>query len=143
MKTSRIPFHRTGSKPEAFSLVEVVLALGIFTFAVVSLLGLVPLAVSSARSSLDMATAVQLADGLASKFSQDEFSSLPVQPINCFFDELGKAVTDEADATYSASIHFTNNSASSNLKSVKITVTQGKSPIGSKTFCYLLFNQGT
>jgi uncharacterized protein (TIGR02598 family) len=142
MKTNCIPLHRTGSRQEAFSLVEVVLALGIFTFALVSMLGLVPVAMSSARSSMDNAIAVQLADGLASKFAQTGFSFLPVQPSNHFFDDLGKEVTERSDTTYCASVNFTNG-ISSNLKGVAITVTRGRTASERKTFCYLLFNQGT
>lgn len=149
MKTPCILFNRTSSKRAAFSLVEVVLALGIFVFAQLSLLGLGPLAMSSARSSLDMATAVQLADGLASQFAQTRFSSLPPSDTSkiYYYDELGKDLTatvandPNAPYSYSATVSVSDD-VSSNLKNIKITVTQGKYASGSKTFCYLLFNQG-
>lgn len=50
--------------PAAFSLVEVVIALGIFTFCITVLLGLIPVGLKSARSVSEEANAVHIASSV-------------------------------------------------------------------------------
>lgn len=69
---------RTGA---AFSLVEVVLALGIISFAIVAILGVMPVGLGTGRAAQDDTRAVQLAqtllDGMASQ-AQAKFSAIAV-----------------------------------------------------------------
>ena len=115
------------------------MALGLFSFVMVALLGLMQVAFGGARSSLDAATASQLADGLAARYGQTNFASLPAQS-NYYFDDVGKEVESPSDAIYSASVEQTN-AGTSNLMRVKITVTRGPNPAGGKKFSFLLFNK--
>lgn len=70
---SRIRSHVRNTKPEtrnqkfpdAFTLIEIVLALGILTFALVGILGLFPIALASARDSKSETMAILIAQSIA------------------------------------------------------------------------------
>jgi Tfp pilus assembly protein PilV len=51
-------------RESAFSLVEVVLALGVVSFAIVAILGLIPLGLQTSHSSQDETRAAQIAQGI-------------------------------------------------------------------------------
>jgi type II secretory pathway pseudopilin PulG len=64
---------RSLRKPEAFSLVEVVLALGVISFALIAILGAFPAGLSTQRSAQDDTRAAQIAgDILSSLTSQTQ-----------------------------------------------------------------------
>ncbi len=53
-------FRRPKNGPSAFSLTEVVVAIGIVAFAIIAILGLLPLALGSTRSSMNEAREAQI-----------------------------------------------------------------------------------
>jgi type II secretory pathway pseudopilin PulG len=71
-------------RPSAFSLVEVVLALGVVSFAIVAILGLIPLGLQTSHSSQDETRAAQMAQSI--------FGSLAAQGIK--LDALGQPKLD-------------------------------------------------
>lgn len=141
MKALRSPYSREGVG--AFSLCEVVIALGIFAFALIALLGLLPTALQSARDSLDISTAVQLADQLSAKLNQADFSSLAPDGSEklFYFDDTGNELPSREGAVYQAS-EVLEESESENLVRAEITMRRITSASMSKTFCYLIFNNG-
>jgi Tfp pilus assembly protein PilV len=140
MKTENRPAAR-GRRvtARAFSLCEVAIAVGIFVFALTALLGLLPSALTSARHSLDLSTATQLADGLAAEYERTEFSALPGKETWHYFDDLGNELPGADQAVYRAKVAVTP-SDSANLKMVKITVFRGTEGGSSRSFCYSIFN---
>jgi uncharacterized protein (TIGR02598 family) len=69
-------------KPEGFSLVEVVLALGVVAFAIVAILGVIPVGLSSGRSSQSETRAAQIAQDILSSLasqSQTTFSNCSIK----------------------------------------------------------------
>lgn len=123
----------------AFSLVEVTMALGIFVFALVAILGLLPTALLASRESLDIATATQLADTLAGEIQRGEFPGPGGEdPGRYFFDDTGSPVTEE-EAVYLAEVHLLA-SQSDNLLRAKILVTRGGGSSNERAFSYLIFN---
>lgn len=86
MKTPLLP-HRSScnlqrrSRHRAFSLVEVTLALGIITFGLVGVVGVLPTALSSGRQSFDQNRAAAIANTI--------FASIRSQPFDkvCYVDE--------------------------------------------------------
>ena len=64
------------ARSPSFSLVEVVLALGIVAFAVVAILGLIPTALQTSHSSQDDTRAAQIAQSILAVFSEQQFSAV-------------------------------------------------------------------
>lgn len=122
---------------EAFSLVEVALAMGIFTFALVALLGLLPTAVRSARDSLNAGTALQLADKLSAQLHGGGFSLL--KDGTHYFDDRGEELAGPEEAVYQAEVTL-GESESANLIRAEIAIfpAGGHSPL--REFCYLILN---
>ena len=60
----------------AFSLVEVTLALGIVTFVLVAIVGVMPVAMTSGRRSFDQNRAAAIADTLFSSFRSQPFNAV-------------------------------------------------------------------
>jgi uncharacterized protein (TIGR02598 family) len=119
----------------AFSLVEVTISLGLFAFVLVTLLGLMPVALKAGRDSLDMAAAVQMADGLAAKLQQD--GTPPPASTMRYYDDEGTELTDPAQAIYQVRVDSADADVDY-LKKVTITVNRNTHiPVGS--FCYLIF----
>ena len=85
MKTPHLPIIPIASPPRrhrhAFSLVEVTLALGIVTFGLVGVVGVLPTALSAGRQSFDQNRAAAIANTLLSSFRSQSFGS------ECYVDE--------------------------------------------------------
>jgi uncharacterized protein (TIGR02598 family) len=75
----------------AFSLIEVVLALGIVSFAMVSIFGLICLGIGSVRQSLDSMVRTQIAQGIVSDAQLADFDNLA--DYHVYYDEDGNEVT--------------------------------------------------
>ena len=73
-----------------FSLVEVTLALGIISFAMVTLIGLLPVSYTSFRASARSVTSTQLAQRIFAEMQQTDFANL--SPTNTFHDVQGAEV---------------------------------------------------
>lgn len=121
------------SQYKAFSLVEVTLAMGIFVFALVSMLGLLSAALQSSRASLDISAATQVADAVAVRLSQGNWS----EPV--YFDDLGNE-TNSPGAIYQARV-VQSVSVSDYLKSAEVIVTRGSESADPRHFTYLIFDQ--
>ena len=79
-----LPFFHSGTglrRPSGFSLIEVTLALGIVTFALVGAVGVLPTALSSSRQSFNKNRASAIADTVFASFRSSPFQSV------CYLDE--------------------------------------------------------
>ena len=77
--TSPFRLHRkvlTNLKAKGFTLVEVVLAIGIVAFAFVGLLALMPAGLSTFRKAMNTSVGAQVAQQLSSEIEQTDFDSL-------------------------------------------------------------------
>src|SRR5205823_7388168 len=81
-------------RQSAFSLVEVVLALGVLSFAIVAILGLIPIGLQTSHSSQDETRAAQIAQSILATFSGQQFNAVT-------FLEY-----DPTDGSQSGSINF-------------------------------------
>lgn len=79
--TAPPPSPRPHRQRRAFSLVEVTLALGIVTFGLVSVVGVLPTALASGRQSFDQNRAAAIANTLFTSFRSQPFSKV------CYVDE--------------------------------------------------------
>ena len=63
-------------RQSAFSLVEVVLALGVISFAIVAILGVIPTGLQTSHSSQDETRAAQMAQSIFATFSGQQFNAV-------------------------------------------------------------------
>jgi len=124
---------RDGGHRRAFSLIEVVISIGIFSFAFMALLGLVPVALQSSRESLDLANATHLANNLKNEVARTNFGVVPLSP-RWFGGSLEEATA--TNGIYEASVVLAD-SVSPSLRRLQITIEKGTS---ERTFCFLIFN---
>jgi len=100
--------RRSSHRQRAFSLVEVVLAIGVVAFAFVALLGLLPAGMSQFRKAIDTTVATQIAQRIIDDCQQTDFDVLtqssisqpnltPVQSYR-YFDERGVEVIPQSSA---------------------------------------------
>lgn len=75
----------------AFSLVETTLAIGVVAFALVAMLGMVPVGLSSFREAMDASTSSRILQRVSSELRQGTNVS-PQQPM-LYFDEQGDETT--------------------------------------------------
>lgn len=127
------------SRNSAFTLIEVVIALGIFSFAIISLIGLIPIALASSRDSLDLANATQLATMLQNEVVRSNFSTTTPASPRWFDGSLheGPASPDSLSSIYKAELVLTN-SLTPKLRRLQVTITRGQY---EKNFCFVLFNK--
>jgi uncharacterized protein (TIGR02598 family) len=87
-----------------FSLVEVVLAIGIVAFAFLPLLGLMPIGLSTSRQAIDTTIEAQIIQQMTSQAQQTDFSSLSTLASSTptCFDANGN-ITTASSAMYKAS----------------------------------------
>ena len=153
----------------AFTLVEVVLALGIIAFAFVPIIGLLPVGLNMSHQAIDTTTEAQIAQELSTEVQQTDFSVLinPATQTNftsggaappSYFDNLGNT-TSQTGAVYEAGLVVTGSTAlpsgstTQNLATVTIYIlnitsgrtSQNANPIDNpdwKMFSVLIPNNG-
>lgn len=106
MKKERSHQTHERSSIEAFSLVEVTIALGIAAFAVLSIIALLPTGLNVLRSSMDTTLQVQIFSLLSAEIEQVPFERLPTYASSgpYGFDSDGQRTTTTNETFYSAEI---------------------------------------
>ena len=102
---------RRRSACRGFSLVETALALGVVSFALVSLLGLLPGGLQTFRKAMDCTLQKEMTQTLVGKANQLSFSDLSAQLAAqpYYFDDNGSLVTAaDATGTYKANVTVAN-----------------------------------
>lgn len=88
-------------KPAGFSLIETVIALGVTSFGLIALLGMVPIGIISSRSSLERSTGAIIAQNVISDLNQRTWSTLTNEHL--YFNDEGRTVSaDDPDIIYTA-----------------------------------------
>lgn len=111
----------------------------------VGILGLLPGALTSARESLDVATATQMANHIAASYSQAAWSTLVDGQTNKHFNDLGENVPQsDPAAVYRAIVDIDDMTDSANLKRVAIRILRNSTANTNSgwAFCYLVPNKG-
>ena len=111
------PFCKHATGQQGFSLIEVLLALGIVVFTLVTLIALLAMGIETARDSRDDSVQVFIADTVRSKLLADENwpvsastamstnpSSLYSYPL--YFDNEGIETTNASSSVYTARLVF-------------------------------------
>jgi uncharacterized protein (TIGR02598 family) len=99
---------------EAFSLVEIVIALGIATFALVLLLALLPAGVNNFRQTINATMASQISQRIFNQLQISDFDT--ITSTNRFFDDQGNELTNSNSTfcTYWAQVRITNAASGTN-----------------------------
>lgn len=90
-----------------FSLVEVVLALGVISFAIVSLLGLMTVSTGASRLSDEDTVIAAIARQVDTELRNTTFANLPATGTAWYFDNEGHHLTTAAGAIYQCKILLT------------------------------------
>lgn len=102
---SKIPSSGRRKRLGGFSLVEVTIATGILTFSVVSVLGILPVGLSSLRQSMDQTVESQILRSIGAQLVTTNFDEINSPSGFSFnFDEEGQAVESAQDAYYVARV---------------------------------------
>ncbi len=85
-------------KSEAFSLVEMAIALGIVAFALTAIVGLLSATLKTGKSALDDMLVSEMTSDLVNTLRKQSFTNISSNATNVFFDIAGKRV-NPVDAT--------------------------------------------
>lgn len=141
------------SSPRAFSLIEVTLAIGIVAFGLLSVTGLLPVALKTVKDSSAQVSMANIALQVRSEIVQTPFTN-NLDGVSFFYDQEGSK-TNADKGYFSASLAVNtpsvpgvdSTSYGSNAKSVTVTVRypQGVPSAGQKTnvFSILAAKQST
>jgi len=99
--------QRHCSKMRGFSLVEVVLALGVISIGVVSLIGLLTISTSSSRLSDEDTVMAAIARQVDTELHNTTFANLPTNGATWYFDNEGHHLPVAANAVYQCRIVLT------------------------------------
>jgi uncharacterized protein (TIGR02598 family) len=116
----------------AFTLIEIIIALGVISFALIGLLGLLPAGLQTFRSTMNMSACTQIAQRIATDVTQTAFDTLIATPApqDRYFDDQGSE-TNGQNYTYQARVRITSSTelpvsatteTNSNLATVQILV---------------------
>jgi uncharacterized protein (TIGR02598 family) len=118
-------------RTRGFTLIEVTLALGVVSFALISLLGLIPAGLQTFRSSMDMSVRSQIVQRIAGDAMQTNFDTLIAsESSDRYFDDQGRETTQQS-YTYQVHVQVTPSTdlpaasspeANSNLATVQILI---------------------
>jgi len=94
--------HRTAA---GFSMVELVLSLGVLAFAFVSLLALLPAGMSTFRKAVDASVTSQISQRIVNEIQESDFSTYLKKYANAqqtprYFDDQGNELPDKTNALY-------------------------------------------
>lgn len=118
----------------AFTLCEVVISLGLFTFALTALLGVLPAAMSVGRNSMDEAMAGRLAEEASGAARR-----LGGMNEQWFVDNFGKRVSEGESPVYRVRVETADSELSERLKRLKVTVWRFGETQSSRVFSSLVF----
>lgn len=93
---------RSRWQPHAFSLIEVVLAIGIVSFALFAILGLIPLGLQVGRSSIEDTRATHIAEQVFATLRKQDFGSVAFYGQTLNLSELNTQDWAEPTITVSA-----------------------------------------
>ncbi len=99
----------SSASARAFSLVEVCLAIGVLSFSLLTVIGLLPVGLTTMRRAMDAATERNIVRQLGAEASGMPYSRLRSDYAATqvrYFDDQGLALSNSANAYYRASVSF-------------------------------------
>lgn len=71
----------------AFSLVEVVIALAVMSFAIVGVIGFIPVGLHNLKNAIDMSTQTRIMQSICASLNETDFTNIPTVSTNYYDDE--------------------------------------------------------
>ncbi|MGB8355391.1 MAG: Verru_Chthon cassette protein B [Chthoniobacteraceae bacterium] len=141
-KHSGPDFRKTRKSQSAFSLVEVVMAIGVVAFAFISVLGLIPTGLNTFKQAVDASVGAQIVQRVMNEAEQTDFSVLTSgststisKPMR-YFDEQGNELTATNGAIYQVNTRITPStsiSANASYTTVATVIVQIANNPGNQT----------
>lgn len=137
--------------PAAFSLVEVVLALGVVSFSLVGLIGMLPVGLSNFRQAIELQTQAQIVQQIATELQLAKFSDLNGGSYQSgfprYFDAEGVPVSEPqklytVTANSPANTEVPGTVANTNLLTLNFDIQRSTAPTEHKSFTLLVSNNG-
>ena len=121
------------SKRQAFSLIEVTIAVGIVGFAFLPLMALLPVGLASFRSSIDQTALSQIVQQIGNESQQSDFDAVTTPPGFRFFDEQARELdaAKSSEAIFQSRLVVVDDVDSPHLKRLVIQV--ARNPGGAAT----------
>lgn len=135
------------ARKQAFTLIEVTLAMGVASFAILSMLGVMVVGLNTLRDAIDTTVQAQISQQVVGALKQANFSTLSGGSWQWMFDDRGVVVKNDAAKLYSASAQVTNATLSGgtenvNLVKVVVTISNIAEPGSPYTFTTFVANNG-
>jgi len=116
---------------QAFTLVEVTLALGIISFAFTVMLGMIPVGLKTARKAMEASTGSQIVQRIVAQVKQTDFQNL-VQMNYTFDDQANEATGNNAPKIYDARVTISKDvtlpGCSKNTNLARVTIEIANNP---------------
>jgi len=89
-----------------FSLIEIAIALGILAFALIPVLGLMPIGLTTLRDTVDTTVSARIAQTVVNQAQQADYNSLPVTGgTTYYFDEQGDLIPNSTGALSTGALY--------------------------------------
>lgn len=145
--------NRSPAPLRAFSLIEVVLALGIISFALVSIMGVTCVGFKSFQQAISTTVETQIVQGLANQLQQTKYTSLSVAGNTNYYFNYEGGPTNSSGAVFTVAVSTPTNVAlpvpaaqspnpSANLLLVTFNITRKNSPLSTNAFQVYIANTG-
>ncbi len=119
------------------------MALGIVTFALVSMLGMLPLALDTFRQSSESTTSSRIAQQIIAQAQETDFAKLTDVAGRYRYDDEGAEVTRTNDVIYAATVTVADatppgtSAPDPRLRKVRIDITKHDRPLGKSFVTYV------
>jgi uncharacterized protein (TIGR02598 family) len=131
----------------AFSLVEVVVALAVVSFAIIGIIGFIPVGLQNLRSAIDMSTQTRIVESVTSSMNETGFTNVVAWSTN-YYDDEGNTMTNATSpgVLYEAVINATAPTLipgglnSTNLMMVNVAISRINTPNLAVTNSELIAN---
>jgi uncharacterized protein (TIGR02598 family) len=139
---------RFPASQKAFTLVEVTMAIGISSFAILSMLGVLAVGMKTMRGAIDTTVQAQITQDVVGTLKQADFSTLSNASSWAWkYDDRGVAVQNEAAKVYGASVELapvslSGGNANPNLLKVIVSINNLTEPGNPHVFSTFISNNG-
>ena len=124
----------------AFSLVEVVMAIGITSFALLGMVALLPIGLKSSHAAVDLMTEAQIVQYARNQLELTSFTNLPIWSTNTlYFDNQGLPTTNgDPEQIYTTTFAVTNVALVTNGGTVSAPILINTGPNSTSTNAMLV-----
>jgi uncharacterized protein (TIGR02598 family) len=134
------------ARSSAFSLIETVISLAVVSFALIGILGFIPVGLQNLRSAIDMSTRTRIVQSVTSAINETGFTNVPAWSTNYYDDEGNSVAVTNSSALYEAVVNVTSSAlipggfTSTNLMVANVAISRISTPNVAVTNSQLVAN---